>query len=163
MSILATILCRRITLLTALSFFVAGLATAQVEDSALQMVRKVGLGQNLGRMAYVLAKNTVTYKVLVRNVGAIKADELLSFELAIEVPLLQPQWNANLAKAWRPLMAPSEFESIAAERGKSPYAKKFASLQDRAGAEMKADSEKLLTALVAKTLGNALEKSISHN
>jgi hypothetical protein len=148
------------TLFVALSIFSVGIAFAQTEESALKMVRELRLGQNLGGMSYKLSKVTTTYQGIAAKVGPQKADEMLLVELAITVPRYQDQWDRNLAKAWTPLMTSSEFDSVAAEKQKSPYAAKFLSLQNQAGAAMKADSEKLLVTVMAEALNRAFEKSI---
>lgn len=149
------------TLFLALLFFVAGFAVAQSDESALKMVKELRLGQNLGAMSYRMAKITTTYQGVAAKVGVEKADELLRAELAISVPKHQDQWDKNLAKAWAPLMARAEFESITAEKQKSPYAAKFTSLQNQAGTAMRADSEKLLSTVIAEALNNVFDKSVA--
>jgi hypothetical protein len=160
MSTLTTSFPRLLTLFVVLSIFLTGVVFAQTEDSALKMVRELRLGQNLGGMSYKLSKVTTTYQGIAAKVGPQKADEMLRAELAIAVPRHQDQWDRNLAKAWVPLMTASEFDSIAADKQRSPYAAKFSSLQNQAGAAMKADSEKLLTTVMTEALSKAFEKSI---
>lgn len=147
------------TLFVSLFLFATGIAFAQSEDSALKMVQALRLGQNLGSMGYQVSKTTTTYQGLVAKLGAQKADEIIRAELAIAVPHHQTQWDKNLAKVWAPLMTASEFDSIATEKQKSPYAAKFSSLQNQAGAAMKTESEKLLTSVVTEALTSALQKS----
>jgi hypothetical protein len=159
MSTLTTSFPRLRTLFVALSILVTGIAFAQTEESALKMVRELRLGQNLGGMSYKLSKVTATYQGIAAKVGPQKADEMLRAELAIAVPRHQDQWDRNLAKAWVPLMTSSEFDSIAVEKQKSPHAAKFSSLQNQAGAAMKADSEKLLVTVMTEALNKAFEKS----
>jgi hypothetical protein len=55
-------------------------------------------------------------------------------------------------------MAREEFESIATEKQKSPFAAKFVSLKDQAGAAMKAKSEPLLARVMAEALGRAFAR-----
>jgi hypothetical protein len=150
------------TLLVAFSMLVTGVAFAQTEESALKMVRELRLGQNLGDMSYRLSKVTTTYQGLAGKVGPQKADEMLRAELSISVPRHQDQWDRSLAKAWAPLMTSNEFDSVAAEKQKSPYAAKFSSLQNQAGAAMKADSEKLLVIVMTEALNRAFERSSGH-
>ena len=135
-----------------------GVALAQSDESALKMVKALRLGENLGGMSYKLAKLTTTYQGIALKLGPQKADELLRTELAIAVPKHQNQWDKNLAQAWAPLMTRDEFESLAAEKQKSPYAAKFMSLKNQAGATMKVKSEPLLTTVMAEALNWAFEK-----
>ena len=148
------------TLCVVLSIFLTGIVFAQTEDSALNMVRELRLGQNLGGMSYKLSKVTITFKGIAAKVGPQKADEMLKAELAYAVPRHQDQWDRNLAKAWAPLMTASEFDSMTANKQKSPYAAKFSSLQNEAGAAMKANSEKLLTTVMTEALSKAFEKLV---
>lgn len=136
------------------------IAFAQSEDSALKMVKALRLGENLADMTYKLAKVTTTYKVVETTLGLQKADELLRAEIAVAAPNHQEQWNRNLAQAWAPLMTSAEFESVVAEKQKSPFASKFISLQDRAGVTMKTNSEPLLKTVLTEVLTSVLEKSM---
>jgi hypothetical protein len=138
--------------------FTAGAGLAQNDESALKMVKALRLGENLSGMSYNLAKLTATYQGIAAKHGPQKADELLRAELAIAVPRHQEQWDRNLAQAWAPLMAREEFESIATEKQKSPFAAKFVSLKDQAGAAMKAKSEPLLATVMAEALGRAFAR-----
>ena len=146
--------------MVALSVFVTGIAFSQGEESALEMVRKLHLGQNLGIMSYELSKATTTYQGIAANVGYQKADELLKRELESAVLQHQAQWDKNLARAWAPLMTPGELESVTSEKRESPYAAKFLSFQNQAGTTMKADSENLLITITTEALTKALEKSL---
>jgi hypothetical protein len=135
-----------------------GTGFAQNDESALKMVKALRLGENLGGMSYNLAKLTTTYQGIAAKHGPQKADEMLRAELAISVPKHQEQWNRNLAQAWAPLMTREEFESIAAEKQKSPFSAKFVSLQNQAGAAMKAKSETLLTTVMSEALNRAFAR-----
>lgn len=156
---LTTSVSRLITLFIGLSIFLTGTAFSQAEDSALTMVREFRLGKNLGDMSYKLSRVTITYQSIAMTVGRQKADELLEKELAISVSRYQDQWDRNLAKAWAPLMTKSEFDSLVADKQKSPYIAKFSSLQKHAGAAMKTSSMDLLTKVMTEALTKALEKS----
>jgi len=135
-------------------------AFGQSEESALKMVKALRLGENLTGMTYKFAKATTSYRGIEAALGPQKADELLRAEIAVAVPKHQEQWNRNLAQAWAPLMTSAEFDSVVSDKQKSPFASKFLSLQDRAGAAMKGNSEPLLTAVLTEVLTGALEKSM---
>lgn len=153
--------------LSALRFGIAGLlmlvasvALGQGDSSALKMVQTLRLGDNLADLSYQFAKTTTTYRGVEATLGPKKADELLQAELAVVVPKHQDEWNRNLAQAWAPLMAPQEFDSVVSEKQRSPFAPKFLSLQDRAGAAMKARSEPLLKRVLTEVLTGFFEKSM---
>ena len=138
--------------------FTVGVGFAQSDESALKMVKALRLGENLGGMSYKLSKLTTTYQGIAMKHGPQKADEMLRTELAISVPKHQEQWDKNLAQAWAPLMTRDEFESVAAEKQKSPFFAKFLSFQNQAGAAMKVKSEPLLTTVMAEALNRAFAK-----
>lgn len=141
--------------------FTVGLAFAQSEDSALKMVKALKLGDNLGRMSYQMSKVTTTYQGIAAKVGPQKADEMLRAELATSVPKYQAQWDKNLAQAWAPLMSREEFESVTSQRQQSPFSAKFMSLQNQAGAAMKAKSEPVLTSVMTEVLTRIFEKTVA--
>lgn len=136
----------------------AGAGFAQNDESALKMVKALRLGENLGGMSHRMSKLTTTYQGIAAKHGPQKADEILRAELAISVSKHQEQWNRNLAQAWAPLMTRDEFESVAAEKQKSPFFAKFLSLQNQAGASMKAKSETLLTTVMSEALNRAFAR-----
>lgn len=146
--------------IASLLIFFAGVAFGQSEESALKMVQTLRLGENLAGMTYKFAKITTTYRGVAATLGPQKADELLRAEIAVTVPKYQGEWNRKLANAWAPLMTSEEFESVASEKKKSPFASKFVSLQDRAGATMKVNAEPLLKAVLGEVLTDVFEKSV---
>ncbi|WP_395669763.1 hypothetical protein [Rhodoferax sp.] len=146
--------------ITSLLMFFASVAFGQSEERALNMVQALRLGENLAGMTYTFAKITTTYRGVEATLGQQKADELLRAEIAVAVPKHQGEWNRNLAQAWAPLMTSEEFDSVASEKQRSPFASKFLSLQDRAGATMKVESEPLLKKVLAEVLTGVFEKSI---
>jgi hypothetical protein len=135
------------------------IAFGQSEESALKMVKALRLGENLAGMTYNFAKVTTTYRGIEATLGPQKADEILRAEIAVTVPKHQEQWNRNLAQAWAPLMTSAELDSVVADKQKSPFASKFVSLQDRAGATMKVNSEPLLKTVLTEVLTGVFEKS----
>lgn len=141
--------------------FAFGVAFAQDETSALRMVRSLGLGNNLGAMSYNLSKITQTHLGVASKIGPEKADQMLRAELAVTVPKYQDQWDKNLAQAWAPLMTNDEFASVASQKQQSSHFAKFMSLQNQAGATMKAKSQALLTTVMTEVLNGELAKSVS--
>ena len=157
--------CRQISffLRVGLAFTVILLANAafgQSEEGALRMVKALRLGESLAGMTYQFAKVTTTYRGIEATLGVQKADALLRAEIAVAVPKHQEQWNKNLAQAWQPLVTPEEIDSIITQKQQSPYANKFMSLQDKAGATMKANSEPLLKTVLTEVLTGVFEKSM---
>jgi hypothetical protein len=146
--------------IASLLIFVASAAFGQSEERALKMVQALRLGENLAGMTYKFAKITTTFRGVEASVGQQKADELLRAEIAVSVPKHQGEWNRNLAQAWAPLMKSEEFDSLVSEKQKSPFASKFMSLQDRAGATMKVNSEPLLKTVLSEVLTGVFEKSM---
>ena len=140
---------------------ITSVAFGQTEEHALKMVQALRLGENLAGMTYKVAKVTTTYRGIEATIGQQKADELLRAEIAVTLPKYQGQWNRNLAQAWAPLMRSEEFDSLVAEKQKSPFASKFESLQDRAGVTMKAKSEPLLKTVLTEVLTGVFKKSTS--
>lgn len=140
-------------------FFAATLAFGQSEDSALKMVKALRLGDNLTGLTYQIAKTTTTFKIVETTLGPQKADEFLKAEMALVLPKYREQWNANLAQAWAPLMTAAEFDSVASDKQQSPFAGKFVSLQDKAGAAMKVNSEPLLKTVLTELLTGVFEKA----
>jgi hypothetical protein len=140
--------------------FVTSVASGQSEERALKMVQVLRLGENLAGMTYQFAKTTTTYRGIEATLGQQRADELLRAEISVAVPKHQGEWNRNLAQAWAPLMTSEEFDSVVSEKQKSPFASKFVSLQDRAGAAMKVNSEPLLKTVLTEVLTGVFEKSM---
>lgn len=140
--------------------FATGLAFGQSDDSALKMVKALRLGDNLVGLTYQIAKTTTTFKIVETTLGPQKADELLKAEMALVLPKYREQWNANLARAWAPLMTSAEFDSVASDKQQSPFAGKFVSSQDKAGAAMKVNSEPLLKTVLAEVLTGVFEKAM---
>jgi hypothetical protein len=140
--------------------FVTSVSFGQSEEPALKMVQALRLGENLSGMTYQFAKITTTYRGIEATLGQQKADELLRAEIAVSVPKHQGEWNRNLAQAWAPLMTSEEFNSVVSEKKKSPFASKFVSTQERAGATMKVISEPLLKKVLTEVLTGVFEKSM---
>lgn len=151
-----------VLLATALaSLLTLGTALAQNDESALKMVKALGLGSNLAGMSYNFAKLMQTQQGIAMKIGPQKADELLRAELAVSVLQHQDEWDRNLAQAWAPLMSAEEFESLASKRQQSPYVSKFMSLQNQAGSSMKIKSQALLEKVMSEAVTRAFEKSFA--
>jgi len=123
---------------------------SQASDPAAALVAKFGVGNNLERMANSTAALTETYHML----SSFK----VTSEIHRLVPKYQPQWNANLAKAYAAHLSPAELQSLVQLGGSSPYFSKLAQEQPAIGTDMKASSTSILKALVAEALSNVAKQ-----
>ena len=144
--------------------FISGLlvylpcVAADSEPAALQMVRKLRLGDNLAPMGLQAATRTVTYQVIVKTVGADKARALVTQELDKVRPKYQGQWDKNMAASYAPLFTADELLSIAEKQRQSPHINKFLSKQNEVGAAMQSKSTQLLTQYVTEGMTAAYSK-----
>jgi len=125
-------------------------AMQQTTDPAADLVHNFRLGSNLERMAITTAQTTHTY-------GMVS-----SFKVAAEIhqlaPKYQPQWDANLAKAYAAHLTPGELQSLARQGNTSPYFAKLQQQRSLVGADMQASSSSILQALVTEALGNVVKQ-----
>jgi len=150
----------RIVLITVL--ILPNFVTAQEVDCASNAIKALRLGGGFFILSNQLAKATTTYRNLQANLGEQKANALIASELVESVKKYQSQWDTNLTQAWAPLMTCDEFKSLSEYRQQSPYARKFVSLNDKAGAAMQAQSQPLLNTAVSEALARAWTKAQSH-
>ena len=131
---------------------------ADSEAAALQMVKKLRLGENLGQMGFQVVSRTVTYQVIIRSVGADKARALVTEELNRARPKYQDQWDKNLAASYAPIFTADELNSIAEKQRQSPHINKFLSKQNDVGAAMQSKSTELLKQFTTEAMTNAYSK-----
>src|SRR5476651_824793 len=81
---------------------------AEPEAVALQMVKSLRLGDNLGVLGFHAASRTVTYQVITKTVGSERARALVTEELDKAKPKYQEQWDKNLAASYAPLFSADE-------------------------------------------------------
>lgn len=149
------------TVLTAL-LILPNFVAAQEVDCASDAIKELRLGGGFLMLSNQLAKATTTYRNLQANLGEQKANALIVPELIESVKKYQNQWDTNLAQAWAPLMTCDEFKSLSTYKQQSPYARKFVSLNDKAGAAMQAQSQPLLNTAVSEALARAWTKAQSN-
>ncbi len=133
---------------------------ADASSAALEMVKKLRLGDNLGTMGSQVATNTQTYRNMVQMVGADRAQALIRDELSKTRPKYQDQWDRNLAAAYAESFTSNELESIAEKQKASPYANKFLAKQSDVGRSMQSKSTGLLQQYVAEALNSAFSKAM---
>jgi hypothetical protein len=123
---------------------------SQASDPAAALVHKFRLGSNLERMANSTAALTETYHML----SALKVTN----EIHRLVPKYQPQWDANLAKAYATHLSPAELQSLVQLGSSSPYFSKLKREQPAIGTDMKASSTPILKALVTEALSSVAKQ-----
>ena len=125
-------------------------AMQQTADPAADFVHNFRLGRNLESMANAVARMTHTY-------GMVDPSRLTA-EIHRLVPKYQPQWDANLAKAYAVHFSPDELRSLARHGNASPYLAKLRQQRSAVGTDMQASSSPILQALVVEALGNVFEQ-----
>nr|WP_315484852.1 hypothetical protein [uncultured Undibacterium sp.] len=134
---------------------------AAEDDAALLLVTKQGLGNNLLSIATAAAFRTVTYATIAKELGEIKARELIRSELERLLPAYQKSWNRNLALSYAAFLTPDELVSVANEGKSSKYFNKFQSKQADVGQSMQAKSTSVLSEFVSAVLKNAQAKGFT--
>src|SRR5258706_5815915 len=78
---------------------------ADAETAALEMVKKLRLGDNMRAIGLQAASRTQTYLIITKNVGPERARSIVTEELEKAAPKYQGQWDKNLASAYAPLFS----------------------------------------------------------
>lgn len=125
------------------------------EDRMLAIIKHVHLGDNLGDIAAHAIQVTQTYRMIVMNQGADKAEEIIRKELAADIPKYQDQWDRNLAATYLEYYTPEEVESIFKDKEASPYAKKYLANRENVGVSMQKKSKDLMTSLCSEVMNNS--------
>lgn len=134
-----------------------GLAAAS-EVVALDMVKRLRLGDNLGALGFQVASKSQTYRIITQSVGPDKARTLVTEELERAKPKYQEQWDKNLAASYAPLFTTDELQSIGERQRQSPHFNKFLSKQNEVGSAMQAKSSDLLKQYVTEAMTNAFRR-----
>lgn len=134
---------------------------AAQDDAALLLVAKQGLGNNLLSIATAAAFRTVTYATIAKELGEIKARELIRSQLERLLPAYQKSWNRNLALSYAAFLTPDELVSVANEGKSSKYFNKFQSKQADVGQSMQAKSTSVLSEFVSAVLKSAQAKGFA--
>jgi hypothetical protein len=119
----------------------------QTADPAADLVHNFGVGSNLERMATSVARGAHTNGMLSPGQSTEEIRKLL--------PKYQPQWDANLAKAYANHLSAEELRSLAKTGRSSPYFGKLTQVQPLVSADMQQMSKGILQGLVTEALTNA--------
>ncbi|MEL7153925.1 MAG: hypothetical protein AAFN51_09095 [Pseudomonadota bacterium] len=95
---------------------------------------------------------------LVQAHGQI-VDRVLELAISDAVRKYGPEWQANMAAAWDPLMTEAELESLTLAGAQSPYTDKYLELRSTAGQSMQASSQDLFKQIMVEVLGE-VQKSL---
>ena len=125
---------------------------AESATSAMALIKKTGMGRNLTSLSYQYAQGTVTYQMIVVNIGHVSARSLLLKEINAALPKYQDQWDKNLAEAYAETFSAAELESLAENPKDSPYVAKVIANREQIGRLMHEKSIDLLRELIAKAL-----------
>jgi hypothetical protein len=134
--------------------------TPQDKATALDAVRRLGLGKNLPALAFQVASRTQTYAIVVSQLGEPRARELLVQHVQRAVPSYQDQWDHNLAAAYLERLTAAEIASVAELGSRSPSVPKMMSEQNAIGTAMQARSAQLLTDMVAAILADLFKDAV---
>jgi hypothetical protein len=119
----------------------------ETADPAADMVHNFGVGSNLERMADSVARATHANGSLPPGRSSQEIRKLL--------PKYQPQWDANLAKAYANHLNAEELRSLAESGRSSPYFGKLKQVQPAVSDDMQGMSKGILQDLVTEALVNA--------
>lgn len=144
-------------LLAALFLPLAGFA-ADSQAAALEMVRRLRLGENMKTIGLQAASRSQTYAIITKTVGPEKGRAVVTEELEKAAPKYQGQWDQNLASAYAPLFTAEELQSIAEKQRQSPHIKKFMAKQNEVGTAMQSKSTELLKQYVTEAITNAFRR-----
>ena len=125
------------------------------KDSAIQMVEKQKLGNNLTNIGMVTASRTQPFKKIVEKLGEAQGTALLKSEIDRFAPKYQKQWDENLAIAYASVLTPAELNSMASEGQGSKHMQKMVSVQSEVATKMQASSSKLLNEFITDALRSA--------
>jgi len=126
-------------------------------DPALALVERFNMGANLEKMANQVAMNTNTYAMVVQKHGQDNAKKIVASEIKKLLPLYQPKWNMNLAKAFANNLSKEELTSLVNDVGNSPYFDKLKQVQSAVGEEMQRNSTPILTELLTEAMKRAIQ------
>lgn len=135
---------------------VAADPAATADQVALAMVQANRLGANLKSMAGRGARMSTTYAMIVQTLGKSRAEAAVAEQINTLLPLYQPQWDRNLAKAYAAHMTQEQMRSIAMEGKDSPYFDAFMKARSAAADSMRERSAPILEEIVFKSLSAAM-------
>jgi len=145
---------RAVALATLLAASCLPLATSAADShaAALEMVKRLRLGENMKTIGLQAASRSQTYAIIAKTVGPEKGRAVVTEELERVAPKYQGQWDQNLASAYAPFFAAEELQSITEKQRQSPYINKFMAKQNEVGAAMQSKSSELLKQYVTEAM-----------
>ena len=130
---------------------------AKASDSpALRLVRERRMGQNLGTLAWDIARASNSLGVVAEKYGADKATAVMAVEIQKLVPKYIERWEENMADAYAHQLTADELTSIAKEGRQSPHFQKLMAAQSAVGQEMRTSGRPIVEELVTKAFSNAI-------
>jgi len=91
------------------------------EERSLFLVKMYRFDKTLRPISYRLASNTQTFRMMVDEVGAEKAERMMRSELNKVIPQYQEQWNQNLAAAYAEVLSEEEVRSLTYDGAQSQH------------------------------------------
>jgi hypothetical protein len=149
-----------LVMLLSLNLPISNCIAAQ-DDAALLLVTKQSLGNNLSSLGTATAFRTMTYATIAKELGEVKARDLIKSESDRLLPAYQKRWNRNLALSYSEFLTPEELTSVATEGKSSKYFSKFQSKQADVGKSMQAKSTSVLSEFVSEVLKSAQARAFA--
>lgn len=122
----------------------AVLAETASHRAAVAFVDQARIGQNLPVIALAVAKQTVTFRIIASRLGNAGAIGAVSDEINALLPLYQPKWNENIARAYGTYFTEEELSSLASDGRASKYATKVLAQQGMISKQMESTSKPIL-------------------
>jgi len=114
------------------------------------------MGQNLGPLAWDIAKASHSLGVVAEKYGADKATAVMAVEIQKLVPSYIERWEESMADAYSHQLTTDELTSIANQGRESPHFQKLLASQSAVGQEMRKTGRPIVEELVAKAFSNAI-------
>jgi hypothetical protein len=140
-----------------------GTTPARPVDGATQaaldfVVNQNAAGSLLG-LAKAAARRTQTFALLVAKLGRERAATLVDGQIGALIPEYQSAWNRRMASVYAVYFSEDELKSLAKEGTQSQYAAKWDAQREEIGADVRANSQSILSRLIAEALENAVIKA----
>jgi hypothetical protein len=140
-----------------------GTAAVQSKDSASQAALDFVIDQNAGgnllALAKAAARRTQTFSLLAVKLGRERASVLVDEQIVALMPDYQRAWYRRTASVYAVYFSEDELKSLAKDGDHSQYATKWDSQRERIGADLRANSQLILSRLLAEALENAVIKA----
>ena len=130
---------------------------AKASDSpALRLVRERHMGQNLGPLAWSIAKGSSSLGLVAEKYGTDKATSVMAVEIQNLVPNYIERWEEKLAEAYAHQLSADELASLTKQGNQSPYLQKLTSAQSAVSQEMQQTGRPIVEEIVTKAFSNAI-------